>query len=999
MSTVVAIVPAKDRQDSVAATVGALRSLADVRRVLVVDDGSTDGTAEAARRAGAAVLRLHRNHGKGDAVLAGVAAEPDADVYLLIDADLAETAAVADALLAPVLDDRADMTVAVLPPAAGRGGFGLVRRLAGRGIERAGGPTTRAPLSGQRAVRAPILQRLTGAPRFGLEVALTVDAARAGARILEVEAPMEHRHTGRSWRGFAHRARQGGDIVAALWPRLLGGRRRLVGLLAVTALALVALVVMSGRAQPVGVAQTTRPRKVLLFGIPRFSIDDLAAGRMPNLSRLARTGAVSVNSTRSMSSTPAPTETYATIGAGVRVTPDSSAADARMADDPVEGSTARQVVDRRTGRTATGEVVVVGGPKAIAGTPSDVGSAPGAFGQALDRAGRRVAVINNGDTVDELGNTQVSRPAAVAVMNKAASVDLGDVSGSVGDGSLDIELLQRDPAAPFGIRANPGAVVAKTERALQQADVVLVDPGDTDRAGQYAPSTSGGEAEALRRTALRHTDDILGRLADHLPRGTLLLVVGVSPPADGWGLTPVVAYGAGVRHGYLYSPSTRRTGLTTTTDLAPTVLHDLGVPVPAGMVGSPLQYQPGTVDLGHLQALDAAATSREDVYGGMTNTFIVLMAVVYLALLVLVLQRRERSRTARLLRLAVLATAAWPLATFLLRALPTSVGQGAASQVAVWVLAVALALVADRWRTGPLAPLTRICGLTVVVVLVDLALGADLQQLTVLGYSPHAAARYTGIGNMAFGALAGAAAVWALIRVDRVDPRDRAGRDQALLVAAAIFVLVVVADGWPTLGSDVGGVLTLVPVYGLAWFVASGRKVRWRIVLLLGAATAVVLGGVTILDLLRPADQRSHLGRFAAGIFDGSGEAWTTISRKASTNLRVLQNTDWAFIVPVVAVFAYGVLGVRDGVRRLLPKGSARRTAAVAATAVGVLGGLVNDSGVVVTALALVYVGPLVALAALDDGDPVPDQLEPTADDLPELELEAEELSSAALTD
>ncbi len=979
MTTVVAVVPAKEREDSVAATVTALRTLPAIHRVLVVDDGSRDGTASAARAAGATVLKLGRNVGKGAAVLAGVAAEPGADVFLLIDADLADTASVADTLLAPVLADQADLTIAVLPPAAGRGGFGTVKKLAARGIAMAGGPTTRAPLSGQRAVRAPLLRDLQDAQRFGLEVALTIDASRSGARILEVAAPMEHRHTGRSLAGFRHRFVQGLDILAALWSRVMSARQRMIGAMVVGAAVLVAMVAISGRVQPVAVAQSAKPDKVLIFGIPRLGIRDLADGRMTNLSRLARGGAVSVNSTRTSGSQPSPTETYATIGAGTRVTPQPDAADARMADEPVEGSTAREVVERRTGRAAKGQVVVVGGPGAIAGTDPEAGSAPGAFGQALNDGGKRVSVINNSDSINEFGDPVVDRPAAIALMNSAASVNFGNVSGSIGGGGAAPELLQRDPAAPFGIRANPATYVDETRTALKEADVVLVDPGDTDRAGQYSSFTSKSAAEGLRRTALRRTDAILGRLAGTLPKGTLLLVVGVSPPADGWGLTPVVAYGTGVRTGYLYSPATRRTGLTTTTDIAPTVLHDLGIAPPKGMVGSPLQYERGPVDFGRLQALDRAASAREDVYSAMTVAFIIAQAVGYGALLVFFLQRASHRRSTQFLRFVTLAFAAWPLSTFLLRALPPVVGEGPASQVTVWVLAAGLAFLADRWRTDPLAPLTRLCGLTVVVVLVDLALGGNLQQLTVLGYSPHTAARYTGIGNMAFGAFASAAVLWGLLRVERVGSRRR---DQALLVAAIIFGLVTVVDGWPTLGSDVGGVLTLVPVFGLAWFVASGRRIRWRTVALVGLVTAAALAGATALDLLRPADQRTHLGRFAASVFDGSGEAWTTISRKAATNLRVLQNSDWAFLVPVVAIFSYGLLGARSGAARLVPRGSVRRIALVAVAAVGVLGGLVNDSGVVLTALALVYVGPFLTLLAVDRVEPQQELLEPILEPL-----------------
>lgn len=222
---VVALVAASQEADTVAETVAALAGLGEVDDVLVVDDGSHDDTAARARAAGARVVQLAANVGKGGAVGAGIDATPEADVYLLVDADVGGSAAAAAALLPPVLDGRADLTVAVLPSAGTRAGFGLVRGLAAAAIEGATGWRPRAPLSGQRAARASLLRSLDLAPRFGLETAMTLDAVRAGARVEELPVAMDHRHTGRSLAGFAHRARQGTDIARALWPRLRAGRR------------------------------------------------------------------------------------------------------------------------------------------------------------------------------------------------------------------------------------------------------------------------------------------------------------------------------------------------------------------------------------------------------------------------------------------------------------------------------------------------------------------------------------------------------------------------------------------------------------------------------------------------------------------------------------------------------------------------------------------------------------------------------------------------------
>jgi glycosyltransferase involved in cell wall biosynthesis len=221
---IVAVVPAHDRADSIAATVLAVKRF--VAEVIVVDDGSSDDTASRAEAAGATVLRLPHNRGKGGAVTAGVESAPDADIYLLVDADTGDSAAATAALLRRVVDGEVDMAIGVLPAPRRSGGFGVIKRLAAAGIRRYSGFEARAPLSGQRAVRGDLLRSvLPLAPRFGLETALTIDAVRAGARVGEFDVLMGHRPTGRSLAGFRHRARQGADIAGALWSRRRGHPR------------------------------------------------------------------------------------------------------------------------------------------------------------------------------------------------------------------------------------------------------------------------------------------------------------------------------------------------------------------------------------------------------------------------------------------------------------------------------------------------------------------------------------------------------------------------------------------------------------------------------------------------------------------------------------------------------------------------------------------------------------------------------------------------------
>jgi hypothetical protein len=221
--TVVALIPAFNEAGRIAATVKAARAIPAVDRVFVVDDASTDGTATIAERAGAEVMRLLANAGKGAALDAGLAqVADDADVLLLLDGDLGETASQGALLLEPVLRGEADMTVAAFPRPTIKAGFGLVKGLARFGIRLLGGRAGRAfpataPLSGQRGMTRECWERVTPfAFGYGVEVALTVRALRSDLRVLEVGTTMAHDATGRDASGFAHRGRQFAHVARAI---------------------------------------------------------------------------------------------------------------------------------------------------------------------------------------------------------------------------------------------------------------------------------------------------------------------------------------------------------------------------------------------------------------------------------------------------------------------------------------------------------------------------------------------------------------------------------------------------------------------------------------------------------------------------------------------------------------------------------------------------------------------------------------------------------------
>jgi glycosyltransferase involved in cell wall biosynthesis len=168
-----AVIPAYNEEATIGPIVEVLCATPSLSEVVVVSDGSEDRTAEVARAAGARVIELPVNMGKGAAMREGLRATT-ADVVVFLDADLVGlTSEHVASLLDPVLSGQREMSIGLFD--GGRPLTDLAQALTPN-------------LSGQRAVRRSLLEQVEDldAARFGVEVALTRYLRRAGIEPEEV---------------------------------------------------------------------------------------------------------------------------------------------------------------------------------------------------------------------------------------------------------------------------------------------------------------------------------------------------------------------------------------------------------------------------------------------------------------------------------------------------------------------------------------------------------------------------------------------------------------------------------------------------------------------------------------------------------------------------------------------------------------------------------------------------------------------------------------------
>jgi hypothetical protein len=606
------------------------------------------------------------------------------------------------------------------------------------------------------------------------------------------------------------------------------------------------------------------------------------------------------------------------------------------------------------------DVATPGGPAVIPRWPvwralaaaSPAGAVPGLLGRTLTEAGVGAAAVGPG--------------AALAVADpggRVAAAWPGLPPGA--GGAVD---AARDPAVLAGqVRAALGA----------GPRLVAVD------VGAVRPSGLATHADQVRAIDRR-----LAAVLAELPPTATVLVASLSD-ADGRARLQLAAArgpapGGGAYAGLLRSASTRHDGLVQTTDLAPTLLAALGLPTPAGMVGSvvtgsaPATAGGATVAGPRLQQLDDLARPAEVIDPIVAPFFAVAFALELLLLVAgCTITARQRAAgdprattTARGTAAVAIAAALLPAATFLANLWPWwrsgAPAPSLAAAGAVATLALALVAVAGPWRRTLLGPAGAVGALTALVLTADVATGSRLSLTALIGGQPLVGGRFYGFSNPGFALFATGAL---LLATAVADPLVRARRPRAAVGAVtAVGVLATAVDGLPGLGSDFGGPPALVPAFAYLALRVGGVRLTWLRAVAVGLGTVVVLAVLAVGDWLRPQAGRTHLGRFVQTVLDGGG--WAVVTRKAEQNLGIITSSPLQVVLPLLAVVVAVALA-RPFRWRLAPLAAAYERAPTlrpGLAAVGVLlvaGFALNDSGAAIPPVAATVLLPVLAACAL----------------------------------
>jgi hypothetical protein len=436
------------------------------------------------------------------------------------------------------------------------------------------------------------------------------------------------------------------------------------------------------------------------------------------------------------------------------------------------------------------------------------------------------------------------------------------------------------------------------------------------------------------------SDQIISQLANRKDITLIVTGVGPNPGSDDPSLQVIYRLGTTLP-GWLTSASTRRDGIVTLPDLTRTLI-DFGGPASSSVAvdGSPFAVYDANLTVDGIDAKLSSIAALSDA-APIGYIALGLAGAVLFVIMVFWVVRGKFELPKLILTLGGVLAAAMMLTGAAPWQYSDSPALFLSVLVALWlVILTPLALMVGRLASVP--NIIAATAITVAAFTVDAALGAVMQPGSMLNSRPIYGLRWYGFGNVTFAAYASAGLILAGYIAHRCLAVGRRGA--AMAAVGAIGFGIVICEGWPSMGSDFGGVIALTPAVLWLMLALSGVRMTWLKVLAIGGSAVLAVAVISILDWRRGPDRRTHLGNFVQRILDG--DALDVISRKAVASAETIFS-----IVGIGSLLIGVVLWIvifRFVVPRISSEFSTLRSTLIAALIVAIVGTLLNDSGIFV---------------------------------------------------
>jgi len=652
--------------------------------------------------------------------------------------------------------------------------------------------------------------------------------------------------------------------------------------------------------------------RAVIVVIDKISWGDFEKANIPALKKLASEGAVGLMTTNPAGGSPRISQnTYTTIGAGAKVQGSQSGGMAFHSTEKYENDTAGVEYYRRTGLHAGDRQVVhlgIGETKKV-NLSLKYSYSIGAIGTVLHQNELKTAVIGNADMPGYPQREQRYHREAVNIAM--------DNSGIVDYGSISSNSYLPDPRSLAGVKTDYRALLNEFNYLSQKANLIVIETGDTSRIEEMTHLTSDGVGSDEKLKALAEVDTFIGQLVNIIDlKKDLLMVVAPGPSNEameqGDFLTPFIMAGKDISKGLVWSGTIKRNGLIANIDVAskilgyftlPQVVKGDGTEKDISLGGQVIESRNSADPMGKISKLGRNAVFLYNARYPFVKSYINSELIVLIIFLGAVIWRKKIGRYLTPLFLGFTTV---PGIMLWVNLFPRpSLGIlgieviGAAAVITLGALFIG--------RKRPLTPFLITSGLTALLIVIDIFIGAPLAKTSPFSYDVMSGARFYGIGNEYAGVLIGCTVVFAGLLMDMFKHSLKIIK----VINLIMFLTVIYTIAAPNLGTEVGGTIAAAAGFGITGLIMYGGSINRRAVITITVSVVAVLTCFIAYDLTRAVEAQSHIGRTITLISSGGpDEIGNIITRKWIVNWRLITGTTWSWYY-FISVLAVPLLGRR----------------------------------------------------------------------------------------
>lgn len=677
-------------------------------------------------------------------------------------------------------------------------------------------------------------------------------------------------------------------------------------------------------------AENNKDKKAIIILINRLSLEDI--DKMNYLKSIVEQGSIGLMNTRANEYNNDYAST-ATIGAG-------SKTDARHDTTGFVNNNKEnvEIFKRRTGFKYNGEEIVNLDISKLIELNKGNNYNPniGALGESINVLNRKAAVIGNSD----IDNYKV-RLGPLIVMNELGLVENGNIEENVSTSKA---------TSPFGLMTNYDFIIDTFKESYEKYDLIVVELGDLYRLEKYKDNLSEDMFVNHRHSILKNMDISIKRISDFIEANEAKLMIVNPYPSyvayvKGERLTPFIAMGKNVNKGIFTSHTTRRKGIISNVDIAPYIIKYFN-----GSTDEFIGYSMKTISMedkfSYIKELNSKTAY---IYKNRINilyTFALYEIIISVIAFIGIQLFNKYKFNSNAIQFLLLSNMAIP---FILLILPFFKTNSFIESIVMIILLTALVtFIAIYIRRTPLDSLIFLAGLTTIALILDILNNSMLMKSSFLGYDPIIGARFYGVGNEYMGILIGSSIVFLTCVIDRFQINK--------LIAIPIMLMTIISIGFPNLGANVGGAITSVFAFMFVMLRLLNDNLRFKHYCYMFLGIILVLMTLGLIDFFL-IEGRSHFASSLNQIINsGSHTVISIIKRKVSMNFKLLGITIWSKVLLssllLVGILFYRPFGITKNVLVKYPNVAIGLLGVLTAS---LLGFLVNDSGVVVSATAIIF--------------------------------------------